>query len=56
MAAQLNTSNVYSDVDGVADIMTVKVGEIFSGGSQGDVIKIVNNSALKVTAVIPENY
>jgi RND family efflux transporter MFP subunit len=52
---QSNTSLVYSDVNGVADMMTVKVGEIF-GAAGGGVIKIVNNSLLKVTSNIPENY
>ncbi len=52
---QSNTAMVYSDVNGVADIMTVKVGEQF--GAQGNgVIKIVNNSLLKVVSNIPENY
>ena len=50
---QLNTTNVYSDVDGVADVVMVKVGELFSGMGQ---IKIVNNSRLKVIASVPENY
>ncbi|MFT3909162.1 MAG: efflux RND transporter periplasmic adaptor subunit [Ferruginibacter sp.] len=31
---QLNTSNVYSDVSGVADIVNVKVGETFVGMTQ----------------------
>jgi membrane fusion protein, multidrug efflux system len=52
---QLNTSNVYSDVSGVADLVTVKQGEIF--GAQGSgVIKIVNNALLKAVSNIPENY
>ncbi|MEP7143136.1 MAG: efflux RND transporter periplasmic adaptor subunit [Ferruginibacter sp.] len=52
---QSNTSLVYSDVSGVADIMTVKLGESF--GSQGSgIIKIVNNATLKVVSNIPENY
>jgi len=52
---QSNTSLVYSDVNGVADMMTVKVGEIFGTAGSG-VIKIVNNALLKVTSNIPENY
>jgi RND family efflux transporter MFP subunit len=52
---QANTSLVYSDVNGIADQVTVKLGEQF--GAQGaGVIKIVNNSQLKVTGNIPENY
>ena len=50
---QLNTSNVYSDVDGIADVVSVKVGEIFAGMGQ---IKIVNTSKLKVVTNVPENY
>jgi RND family efflux transporter MFP subunit len=50
---QLNTSSVYSDVDGVAETVMVKVGELFSGMGQ---IKIVNTSKLKVVANVPENY
>lgn len=52
---QSNTAMVYSDVNGVADMMTVKVGELFGAAGSG-VIKIVNNSLLKVTSNIPENY
>ncbi|RZM19011.1 MAG: efflux RND transporter periplasmic adaptor subunit, partial [Pedobacter sp.] len=50
---QLNTSNVYADVSGVADVVTVRVGEQFPGAGQ---IKIVNTSSLKVVSSIPENY
>ena len=54
---QLNTSNVYSDVNGVADIVRIRVGEIFQGMTQaGPQIKIVNTSNLKVVTNIPENY
>ncbi|MEO6453946.1 MAG: efflux RND transporter periplasmic adaptor subunit, partial [Ginsengibacter sp.] len=55
---QLNLSNIYSNVNGVADDVNIRVGETFSGVSpQGTPqIKIVNNSALKVVATIPENY
>lgn len=54
---QLNTSNVYSDVSGIADIVSVKVGEIFQGmTATGPQIKIVNTSSLKVVSNIPENY
>ena len=40
---QSNTAMVYSNVSGVADMMTVKVGELFGAAGSG-VIKIVNNS------------
>ncbi len=52
---QANTSLVYSDVNGIADQVTVKLGELFGSAGSG-VIKIVNNSQLKVTGNIPENY
>lgn len=54
---QLNTSNVYSDVNGIADIVNIRVGETFTGmTATGPQIKIVNNSALKVITNVPENY
>ncbi len=54
---QMNTSNVYSDVSGVADIVAIRVGETFSGyGATGPQIKIVNTSSLKVVTNVPENY
>ena len=56
VAEQMNTANVYSDVNGVADIVNIRVGEIFSGGSLTPQIKIVNTSSLKVVTSIPENY
>jgi RND family efflux transporter MFP subunit len=49
-----NTSNVYSDVNGVADVVSIHVGEIFAPGSQQ--IKIVNTSSLKIVSNVPENY
>ena len=52
---QSNTAMVYSDVDGVADMVTVKLGELFGAAGSG-VIKIVSNSLLKVVGNIPENY
>lgn len=54
---QWKTASVYSDVSGVADEVNIRVGETFSGvTAQGPQIKIVNNSSLKVTGIIPENY
>jgi RND family efflux transporter MFP subunit len=54
---QLKTSNVYSDVNGVADIVNIRVGETFQGMTQaGPQIKIVNTSSLKVVTNVPENY
>lgn len=54
---QANLSNVYSDVNGTVDDVTAHVGETFSGNPlQGGYIKIVNNSSLKITVTVPENY
>lgn len=54
---QANGANVYSDVSGVADVVTVRPGELFTGSNMGGgVIKIVNTSNLKVKSTIPENY
>jgi RND family efflux transporter MFP subunit len=50
---QLQFTSVFSDVDGVAEDVNVRVGEIFAGAGQ---IKIVNTTKLKVTAEVPENY
>lgn len=50
---QLQFTSVYSDVDGVAEDVNVRVGEIFAGAGQ---IKIVNTTKLKLTAEVPENY
>ncbi len=54
---QMNAANIYSDVDGIADEVNVRVGELFTGFA-GNVpqIKIVNTSSLKVITDIPENY
>ncbi|MCZ2222583.1 MAG: efflux RND transporter periplasmic adaptor subunit [Chitinophagales bacterium] len=54
---QLSGTNVYSDVDGVADEVNIRVGETFTG-MNGSVpqIKIVNTNSLKVVADVPENY
>lgn len=51
---QLATTNVVSDVSGIADIVTVHVGEMFPSAT--GVIKIVNSDKLKVITDIPENY
>ncbi len=50
---QLLFTSVYSDVDGVAEDVNIRVGELFAGAGQ---IKIVNTSNLKVTTEVPENY
>jgi len=53
LVEQSKAANVYSDVDGIADEVNVRVGEIFNGMGQ---IKIVNTSSLKVVVNIAENY
>lgn len=54
---QAKTANVYSDVNGVADVVNIRVGETFTGmTAAGPQIKIVNTSSLKVVSSIPENY
>lgn len=52
---QFKTTNVYSDVNGTADEVNIRVGETFTGMPPNG-IKIVNNSSLKVAGNIPENY
>ncbi len=52
---QLGFTNVYAPMDGVANEVTIKVGEIFNGAPPED-IQLVNASALKVTVNVPENY
>jgi membrane fusion protein, multidrug efflux system len=54
---QLGYTNVYAEVSGVAEDVSIKVGESFlaqSAVQRG--IKIVNPSDLKVTINVPENY
>ncbi len=54
---QVKTTNVFSDVNGVADIVNIRVGETFQGmTAAGPQIKIVNTSTLKVVTSVPENY
>ncbi len=54
---QANGANVYSDVSGVADVVSVRLGELFTGSTMGGgMIKIVNTSNLKAKTTIPENY
>lgn len=50
---QLDFTNVYSDMNGVVDNITVKVGEMFSGQQQ---LRLVNTSNLKVVVQVPELY
>ena len=54
---QSSQANVYAELSGVADVVTIKVGETFSAASATQMgIRIVNNYNLKVTANVPENY
>jgi membrane fusion protein (multidrug efflux system) len=54
---QLSMSNVYAEISGVADQVTIKVGESFSAASAAQMgIHIVNTGSLKVTANVPETY
>jgi RND family efflux transporter MFP subunit len=54
---QLEFTNVVSDVDGVAETVNIRVGEVFTGATaNGSQIVIVNSAHLKATASIPENY
>jgi membrane fusion protein, multidrug efflux system len=54
---QLNTSNVYSDVNGLVEKVNIRVGETFTGFmGNSPQIQIVNNNSLKVVINVPENY
>ncbi|MCE2789701.1 MAG: efflux RND transporter periplasmic adaptor subunit [Saprospiraceae bacterium] len=54
---QLKTFVVLADQNGVADIVNVKVGELFTGMSiTGPQIQIVGTNDLAVSVEIPENY
>jgi membrane fusion protein (multidrug efflux system) len=50
---QLDFTNVYADISGVVDDITIKVGEIFSGANQ---LRLVNTDNLKVVVQVPEVY
>jgi len=51
---QLDFTNVYADIDGTVDNITVKVGETFGPGAQS--LHLVNTSNLKVVVQVPEAY
>ncbi len=54
---QLSYANVYADMNGVADEVTIHIGETFNGNpAGGGYIKLVNTGDLKVTAQVPDNY
>lgn len=50
---QLDFTNVYADISGSVDDITVKVGEMFTGGTQ---LRLINTSNLKVVVEVPEIY
>ncbi|MEP7277722.1 MAG: efflux RND transporter periplasmic adaptor subunit [Bacteroidota bacterium] len=54
---QLQFTNIVSDVNGAAETVNIRVGEVFSGvqGTAPQLV-VVNNSNLKATVQIPENY
>ncbi|HLO39015.1 MAG TPA: efflux RND transporter periplasmic adaptor subunit [Lacibacter sp.] len=57
MYEQIKLFTVYSPVTGIADVVNVKVGELFVGANMdGAQIRIVNNSTLKAVVEVPENY
>jgi RND family efflux transporter MFP subunit len=54
---QADLSNVRAEMNGVADWVTLRVGEFFSPQSATvSGIRIVNNANLKVKVNVPENY
>ena len=53
---QASLMTVTAPQSGVADIVNVRVGEMFNGGTLGPQIRIVNTDVLKIKANIPENY
>jgi len=54
---QLDMTNVYAEMPGVAETVNIRVGETFSAASATQLgIYIVNDNNLKVTANVPEAY
>ena len=50
---QIELTRVYADINGVADVVNIRLGELFTGNNQ---IQIVNTTDLKAVAQVPENY
>jgi membrane fusion protein (multidrug efflux system) len=50
---QIELTRVYADISGVADVVNIRLGELFTGNNQ---IQIVNTTDLKAIAQVPENY
>ena len=54
---QLSFTNVYAEMGGIAEDVTIRAGEFFSGNPQaGGFIRLVNTSSLKAIAQVPESY
>ncbi|HUQ97190.1 MAG TPA: efflux RND transporter periplasmic adaptor subunit [Chitinophagaceae bacterium] len=54
---QISLTTVTAPTSGVADVVNVRVGELFVGTSAaGPQIRIVNTGTLKIMADVPENY
>jgi RND family efflux transporter MFP subunit len=53
ISRQIDLTRVYTDISGVADIVNIRLGELFTGNNQ---LQIVNTSQLKAIAQVPENY
>jgi RND family efflux transporter MFP subunit len=54
---QASLMTVTAPSSGIADLVNVRVGELFTGVSAaGPQIRIVNTNDLKVVAAVPENY
>jgi membrane fusion protein (multidrug efflux system) len=51
---QLDFTNVYADISGTVNTLSVKLGESFAPGAQ--TLQIVNTDNLKVTVQVPEVY
>lgn len=50
---QQSFANIYAPISGVVNTVNVKLGELFTGANQ---LQVVSNSDLKVTVNVPENY
>ncbi len=50
---QIELTRVYADISGIADVVNIRLGEIFTGINQ---LQIVNTTDLKAVAQVPENY
>jgi len=56
---QLKFMSVYSDIEGVANTVNIRVGEAFTGnipGTANPQILVVNTQNLKAVAQVPESY